>query len=66
MKLCKHENVLQLHAAFTVMEEEELWLVTPFMNKGSVLHIIRDRVHKITKNNSKHELPLTVSPCTNV
>jgi len=57
MKLCKHENVLQLHAAFNVMEE--LWLVMPFMNKGSVLDIIRDRVHKITKSKSKNELPLT-------
>ena len=57
MKLCKHDNVLQLHAAFNVMEE--LWLVMPFMNKGSVLDIIRDRVHK-TKSNG--ELPLTVRP----
>ena len=64
MKLCKHENVLQLHAAFNVMEE--LWLVMPFMNKGSVLDIIRDRVHKITKSKSKNELPLTVSSCPKV
>ena len=37
-------------------------LVMPFMNKGSVLDIIRDRVRRIDQSKSK-ELPLTVSFC---
>ena len=62
MKLCKHKNVLELHAAFNVMEE--LWLVMPFMNKGSVLDIIRDRVQQIKRKLlEKQALPLTVSSC---
>ena len=39
MKQCVHPNVLTCHACFTV--DENLWLVMPYMDHGSCLHILR-------------------------
>lgn len=33
MRLCRHENVLQLHASF--VHKDTLWLVMPLMDKGA-------------------------------
>ena len=39
MKQCVHPNVLACHACFTV--DEQLWLIMPYMDHGSCLHILR-------------------------
>eukprot|EP00941_MAST-03F_sp_MAST-3F-sp1_P002587 g2587.t1 len=39
MKLCRHKNVLPLHTSFNV--KRELWLVMPYMDKGSMLEAMR-------------------------
>ena len=39
MKSYSHPNVLPLHASFVA--GHELWMVTPFMSGGSVLHIMK-------------------------
>merc|ERR1712232_1092068 len=38
MKRCRHKNVLQLHATFIV--GDELWIIMPFMNRGSLLNVL--------------------------
>ena len=39
MKLCNHPNIIQCHCCFCV--NDHLWIVTPFMSKGSLLRILQ-------------------------
>ena len=39
MKLCNHPNVLCCYCCFCV--QDRLWIVTPFMEKGSLLRILQ-------------------------
>ena len=44
MKTCVHKNVLTCHACFAVTDEkgkDKLWMIMPYMDRGSALHIIR-------------------------
>ena len=43
IRLCKHPNILSVHRCFCI--RNYMWIVTPFMNKGSlyrILNIVRD------------------------
>lgn len=39
MKMCNHPNVLCRYCCFCV--QDHLWIVTPFMEKGSLLRILQ-------------------------
>ena len=39
MRLCRHPNVLSLFCCFTA--GDELWLVTPLMDKGSCYNVLK-------------------------
>jgi serine/threonine protein kinase len=39
MRLCLHPNILYCHTAF--LEQTQLWVVTPFMNKGSSVSCLK-------------------------
>jgi serine/threonine-protein kinase OSR1/STK39 len=44
MKTCVHKNVLTCHACFAVTDEkgkDKLWMIMPYMDRGSALHLIR-------------------------
>ena len=38
MKLCNHVNVLHCYCCFCV--QDQLWIISPFMEKGSLLRIL--------------------------
>lgn len=44
MKLCNHPNVIKCHCCFCV--NDQLWIVTPFMSKGSLLRILQYLRHE--------------------
>lgn len=39
MKMCNHPNVLRCYCCFCV--QDRLWIVSPFMAKGSLLRVLR-------------------------
>lgn len=39
MKLCNHPNVVRCYCCFN--KEDQLWIVTPFMSKGSLLRVLQ-------------------------
>lgn len=39
MKLCNHPNVLRCYCCFCV--QDQLWIISPFMAKGSLLRILQ-------------------------
>lgn len=39
MKLCNHVNVLHCYCCFCV--QDQLWIISPFMEKGSLLRILQ-------------------------
>ena len=39
MKLCNHPNILRCYCCFCV--EDQLWIISPFMAKGSLLRILQ-------------------------
>lgn len=41
MKSYHHPNVLSLYTSF--VHGQELWMITPFMSGGSILHIMKYR-----------------------
>ena len=44
MKTCVHKNVLTCHACFAVTDKngkDKLWMIMPYMDRGSALHLIR-------------------------
>jgi serine/threonine protein kinase len=45
MKSYHHPNVLPLYTSF--VHGQDLWMVTPFMSGGSVLHIMKYRFPKV-------------------
>jgi serine/threonine protein kinase len=45
MKSYHHPNVLSLYTSF--VHGQDLWMVTPFMSGGSVLHIMKYRFPKV-------------------
>lgn len=45
MKSYNHPNVLSLYTSF--VHGQDLWMVTPFMSGGSVLHIMKYRFPKV-------------------
>ena len=49
MKLCNHVNVLHCYCCFCV--QDQLWIVSPFMEKGSLLRILQvlQDTHHITE-----------------
>lgn len=39
MKLCNHRNVLRCYCCFSI--EDQLWIISPLMSKGSLLRILQ-------------------------
>jgi serine/threonine protein kinase len=50
MKSYHHPNVLPLYTSF--VHEQDLWMVTPFMSGGSILHIMKYRFPKVQSSTS--------------
>lgn len=50
MKLCHHQNVITCYCCFC--EEDELWIISPFMSKGSLLRVLQylRSVHELENN----------------
>lgn len=45
MKSYNHPNVLSLYTSF--VHNQDLWMITPFMSGGSILHIMKYRFPKV-------------------
>ena len=39
MKMCNHPNILRCYCCFCV--QDRLWIVTPYMEKGSLLRVLQ-------------------------
>ena len=66
MKLCNHVNVLHCYCCFCV--QDQLWIISPFMEKGSLLRILQvlQQNHRITEGLDVTKLrscPLGVHHC---
>lgn len=50
MKMCYHQNVIRCYCCFC--ENDQLWIVSPIMSKGSLLRILQylRRVNQLDGN----------------
>mmetsp|Transcript_3949 Transcript_3949/g.6599 ORF Transcript_3949/g.6599 Transcript_3949/m.6599 type:complete len:454 (-) Transcript_3949:244-1605(-) len=51
MRLSLHPNILPCHTAF--LAQTQLWVVTPFMNKGSAVHGLQEARRKLKRQHTQ-------------
>jgi len=61
MKSYNHPNVLSLYTSF--VHGQDLWMVTPFMSGGSILHIMKYRFPKVCCALTAHDTIITTISC---
>ena len=53
MRLCLHPNILYCHTAF--LEQTQLWVVTPFMNKGSSVSCLKQARRSLKRQQQQQQ-----------